>query len=336
MDQVRRYLKKHKNKTILLSRIESIATDFNTYSDMRDVILLLVEEGILEPVMASGNNGKGMPLYNKYRVVKSKLNAEKNRLINTKMYHVSSELNLEEYLSLPIEVFLEDQEVIDQIDSYIKEHGLPIGKYLPELSYDLTGDEKWIEKKGGKKILRRLKLYDKVLPQQKSDPLAFGMNKKCINKMHHTHLIIENKTPFLHILKHLDQSNFSTVIYGQGWKITSGLGLFEEQFPLGESHQFFYFGDIDKAGIAIYEHIRNRYNVKLAKEFYKSIEVKRKYKGKETQHCNQDAINQFIEELGDTKDHSYIQRMLDDDMYQPQEALSELDLKEILIRGYND
>lgn len=336
MDKVRNYLKSYKRKTILLSQIESIARGFNSYTDMREYVLILVEEGILEPVMASGNNGKGMPLHNKYRVVKSKLNAEKNRLINSKMYQVDSELNLEAYLSLPLEVFLEDQEVIDQIDSYIKKKGLPIGKYLPELSYELTGDEKWIEKKGGKKILDRLKLYDKVLPQQKPDPLAFAVNKKCINKVDHTHLIIENKTPFLHLLKHLDQSSFSTVIYGQGWKITSGLGLFEEQFPLGESHQFFYFGDIDKAGIAIYDHIRNHYHVKLAKEFYKSLEAKRKYKGKETQKCSQEAVDQFIEELGDIKDTSYIQHMFDHDMYQPQEALSELELKEILIRGYND
>lgn len=333
MKNIKEWLQKYSKKTITLTKLEEVCSGYDSYHLFWIYIISLVDEGVLSPVKASGSNGKGEPLYNKYRINKELLKIEGRKLINEKILTVSPLLSLESYFGLPLEVFKKDLKFIDQVDTYVKNKGLPKGKFLPELAFELTGNEKWIEKGDGKAVLTRLGVWQALEVQQKPDPLSFGINRNYINEKLHRHLIIENKTPFIHVMDCIESSVYSTVIYGQGWKITGGMEMFFSQFPFGEVHEFYYFGDIDKAGIAIYSNLEEHYGVYPAKNFYKAMFERKQYDGKTGQHCDDKVIKRFIDVLKTNDCDSkveYIGKMLADSKYQPQELLSKDDIQRIL------
>lgn len=332
MKDIKNYLLHYKKQSIELIELEKKCSNFETYKAFARYIESLVENEVLKPVSRSGTNGKSLPLYNKYKINKQVLKKDKTTIINQKIRVTTSVLSLEAYFDLPLETYNADLPYIDKIDTYLRENALPVGRFLPELSFELTGDEKWIDK-GGQGILRRLGLWERLSIKKKPDPLAFAINPNCINKTCHKHLIVENKTAYLYLMKHIAASMFSTVIYGQGWKITASMPMFNQQFSLGQNHTFYYFGDIDKTGIAIYNTLNENFNVKLAKDFYRRMFDKKRFEGKVNQTCPEEMIISFVETLKiDSKDKSsaYILSMLSGGYYQPQEILSEHELVRVL------
>lgn len=333
MKDIKEWLAQYPKQRITLSDLEKKCTTLKSYKFFSDYIIVLTKEQVLTPVKSSGTNGKSVPLHNKYTINKSLLKREQTEIINNKILRTSSLLSLEVYFELPLSVYKADLPSIDSIDAYLKEYGLPVDKFLPELAFELTGDEKWIEKGPGKLILKRLGLWEKLKVKRQSDPIAFGINKNHINDEVQKHLIIENKTAYLHALNNIHLSEFSTVIYGQGWKIVGGLQLFSSQFPFGKKHEFYYFGDLDKSGIAIYTSLKDRYAIQLSTDFYRMMFEKKQYKGKETQECSNTTIEQFVKALkkdDEDKRPDYILEMLKLGNYQPQEILSEEEMKKVL------
>lgn len=326
-DKILDFLKNYKKKTVPLIQIEKIFSGNVQYIEFSKTIKDLVEEELLVPVKKHGTNNKKIPLANTYRINKSYF---KEKYINEiAMYQLKfdSSIDLQSYFSLNEKQWEEDLPYIEKIHSYLKTNGLPKNKVTaPERSYEILGDEKWIDEKGGKELLKRIGLLEKLKIDSVPDPLMFAINKNRIFNENHIHLIVENKAPFYALLDDIEHTIFTSLIYGAGWSVLGGISVFEKQLGLTECpHKYYYFGDLDYEGIFIWYSLNKRKNIKLGIEFYNYLLEKDYSYGKETQVPNKIAIERFLENF--SKDNAKkIQQILKKGGYYPQEGLNKEEL----------
>lgn len=339
METIKNKLLHHIKKTITIDELTSLAPNYMTYDTFYEAVMALHEEGVLQEVKSAGNNGLSKCLYNKYRVNKALITEEKSRIINEKIFKTSPLISLEYYFGQAMGVYEAEAPFIERINAYLEKKGLPPPQLAPELSFELVGDEKWLEQKGGVKVLKHIGLWEQIQVLSEPDPVAFSIHDKLIHRKRHKHLIVENKTPYLHLMHMLEASDYNTVIYGQGWKIASGLGVFEQQYPFGQDHEFHYFGDVDREGIAILTHLIERYQVRPAYGFYNALINHAWVQGKGNQRVNDDSVYKFIQEMKQQPTISGKERIetvakkLEEGCYLPQETLIKSHLEALMKRG---
>ena len=329
LDILQNFLDNYKKKTILLSELEKAVPGNISYDKFAQGINTLVEDKVLTCVNPKNNNGKSIPLCMKYKINKYELKKEGIEEIREMSLKIHSAINLEEYYKLNISEFEKDKKYIVMIDTYLKENGIPQSYATsPERSFNITGDEKWIDEKDGKKLLQRLKIYDVLKIINVSDPLMFAVNPKCINDLTHYHLIVENKATFLAMTDYINETKFTSLILGYGWKINGNIFMLERQLNLKGKNIIYYFGDLDNEGISIYNSLNERTKVILADKFYKELLKKPFSVGKENQNFNEEAVNNFLKYFSEPE-REYILDILKNGKYMPQEALSKEELKSI-------
>lgn len=329
-DRILKYLKSHKNNTVPLNQLENILSGEESYLDFASIIEDLMENRILRPVKEHGTNGKTMPLYNTYRIIKANLRESINNEIQQNSIEFNSNINLDIYFSLKEEEWEKDLQYIKIIDDYLGKNDLPSDYGTsPERSFQIVGDEKWIDEEDGKKILERIKLWDKLKIITNPDPLMFAINPSKFKESSHIHLVVENKTTFYNLMDSINKSQFTSLIYGAGWKITANIHRLHIQLGLeNDLHKIYYFGDMDAEGISIWYSIYEKYNIGLALPFYKEL-LKKSYSiGKENQQRNKEAIEKFKEYFLE-EDVSKIDKLFEDGGYLPQEALGKEELESI-------
>lgn len=323
-------LKNSKNTIISLNQIESILTGRESYLELATIIHDLMDNAILKPVKEHGMNGKTITLYNTYRIIKSNLRKEINNEIQRKTIIFHPHINLDIYFSLHEREWKNDLLYIEKIDSYLKIKGLPHDYATsPERSLQIIGDEKWIDEKEGRRILERIKLWDKLKIITNPDPLMFAINPARFHKKSHINLIVENKTPFYNLINHIKDSKFTSLIYGAGWRIIANISSLSSQLGLEEDlHKIYYFGDMDPEGISIWYSLYEKHNIKLALPFYRALLIKQPFKGKENQEKNIKAIEEFKKYFTDDEILK-IDALLNNGEYLPQEALRKEELVNI-------
>src|SRR5690606_27951704 len=168
----------------------------------------------------------------------------------------------------------------------------------PERSFQLVGNEKWITDLGGHALLKRLGLWDLLRVHPVSDPLMFAVNPNAATKCPpslYLHFIVENKTTFQALLPMLPSSQFSTLIYGCGNKITGNIDMFPLQFPATVyDHRFYYFGDLDYEGIRIWYETNKQQAIIPALPFYEACLAQPYAMGKTNQRRNDAAVEAFV------------------------------------------
>ncbi|EOD00249.1 Wadjet anti-phage system protein JetD domain-containing protein [Caldisalinibacter kiritimatiensis] len=330
-EKILSYLKTLKRrKTVTLGELEKLFSGDKEYEDFAKEINKLVQMDILKEVKKHGTNHKIIPLANTYRLNKYALKKVFIDEIQNMQLKISPHINLTVYLSLTEKQWEKDLPYIEKIDAYLKEKGLPKSTATSqERSYYLVGDEKWIDEGGGKKLLERLELWDKLKINNVPDPLMLAVNPQNFSYSVHRHLIVENKATYYGLLEELKNTQFTSLIYGAGWKIVSGIEALEKQLGLEDSeHILYYFGDLDFEGISIWYALSNKKLVKLAIEFYTSLLQKDYSKGKENQAKNKEALNDFLA-FFDKEDQEKIKDVLQNGGYYPQEGLNKEELREI-------
>lgn len=75
----------------------------------------------------------------------------------------------------------------------------------------------------GGEMLRKTGLWKKINVFTVSDPLMLALNPKRLTDSIQRHLIVENKTTYQALLPALRESEFSTLIYGQGNKVVRSI-----------------------------------------------------------------------------------------------------------------
>lgn len=324
------HLKSRKNREIPLTEIEKLFTGDINYEDFAKVVKSLEKDNILIPVKSHKTNNKSIPLYNTYRINKSYFKDKLINQIQTFKLRADENINLQGYFSLSEYEWKRDLPYIRLIDTHIKEKGFPNSEApSPERSYEIIGDEKWIDEKGGKALLERLGVWNKLKVSHNVDPLMFAINPENVNNPINKHIIIENKSTFYDFLSSLDQTCFTSLIYGSGWKIVSGIVMLEKQLGLeNKTHELFYFGDIDYEGISIWNTLNEKRQVIPAVNFYSKLLEKPAAQGKENQKENAGALENFMNYFSNEEGNK-IKMLLKQRYYYPQEGLGKDEIREI-------
>lgn len=325
------FIKGYKNKLIPLIEIEKILPGNVEYIEFANIINEFVDMNILSPVKSHGNNNKKISLANTYRINK---NYFKRELINEIIPYQSkfnSEIKLQSYYSLDRKIWERDLPYIEKINLYLKKQGLPKEEATSqERSYHITGNEKWIDEEGGRKILERIRLIEDLKITSVPDPLMFAINKnKICNSKEHCHLIVENKATFYGLIDDIENTKFTSLVYGAGWKVLGGISIFEKQLGLvDEKNTIYYFGDLDLEGISIWYSLNRRRTAIPAMEFYECLLKKPCSYGKKNQYFNRESIDYFLLNFNGLS-REKIMNTFNKGGYYPQEGLNKEELQTI-------
>ncbi|MGG4212163.1 Wadjet anti-phage system protein JetD domain-containing protein [Paenibacillus sp. FSL L8-0638] len=334
---LREHIQQYKKVTIHLEQLEVwLRGQSVDYLSFADAVLRLEQQQILNMVKSHGRNGKNPALAYQYKIRRQWMKQEHLKIIQPRTAQFHRSMNLDWYYGVSEAEWSRDLPYLEMIDQFLKQFGLPQSEApAPERSFQLTGDEKWITEGGGRRLLERLGLWDKLMVIPVSDPLMLAVNPSRSFGLHaqvfpgssphrscQSHLIVENKTTFQGLLTGLNELPFATLIYGCGRKIVGNLEMFHLQYPLPDvEHTFYYFGDIDWEGIRIWHNLQTRHPVKLAVPFYIACLEQKGVPGKLNQARSEAALAAFRNHLPEQTSVN-LENMLREGYYIPQEVLN--------------
>jgi hypothetical protein len=324
------FLQTSRKKTVTLGELERLAGGQTSYEEFALQVNELIHQGILVAVKQHGHNNKPIPLALTYRIVQSQIPDE--CLSEMEHYHflLHPLIKLETYYRLAASEWARDLPYILQINEFLKKQGLPENEATaPERAYALVGDEKWIDEKGGRRVLERTGVWPLMKIISLPDPLMLAINARAWGEKDSYHLVVENKTPFHSLLDYLPDTDFLSLIYGAGWKVTADIVLLKKQLGLHDQEtNIFYFGDLDYEGISIWHGLDSRQKTIPAVAFYRALLALEPARGKENQICNMEALSHFLGFFLPSE-QLQIRDILNNGGYYPQEGLSGTELGEI-------
>jgi hypothetical protein len=238
------------------------------YDNFERILKQLCAQGVLEPVKASGTNGRNPLLYNRYRKVSQCL--EQGLRLN--LINLHSLIRSAAYSKSP-QAYSEDQRYLLALDAFLKDphqrESLGEAISVNERSFQIFNDEKFLLSDRGRIFLQRigstltdLSCYITTEPFFYMDYRSTGnkLNTYCFPDLSYTALIVENKDTFYSIKRSWQAGKrsiggvtFDLLIYGEGRKIV-GSFAFAQEIPdlVPETMRVYYFGDLDPEGIDIF------------------------------------------------------------------------------------
>ncbi len=336
-EKILQHLKSQKHTKITLGQLEALADPDMTYTSFQRAIQVLLDGRYLIPIDKHGTNGKYPPLPLTFRIGKSVITKSLRQDIQAAQLRFHPTIKLDAYFSLSEMRWKKDVPCIERISDYLTRHGFPKEEATaPERSFQLVGDEKWVDEKGGRKLLETIGVWDLLRITALPDPLMLAVNVAQFRESGrlYQHLIVENKTTFYAIQPILPSLTFATLIYGAGWKVVSGLENLPGQLGLGteDRHHFQYFGDLDHEGLAIWHSLFQKCKAVPAVNIYQSLLSQAPSAGKATQAVREDAVRRFVAFFPDG-DGERIRNILREGQYLPQEALGAEMLREMVIQS---
>lgn len=303
-------------KTISLGELEKILdTDFS-----QDQISELVRRGLLTTF--KGDVARTDGLYGRYRLDKSALQKDFFEEIKRQALSFHPLIDIHSYGKKPRSKWEQDKADIQKVNLYLLRHGLPEEPMLiQEWGYLLVGNEKWIEKGSGRRILKQIGLWDRLKITSGNLYPVFAINPQRYQKTgdganDHCGLIVENKATFTCLLPLLPTSKYSVLVLGNGWEITATLASLAKLTGLPEV-VYTYFGDIDPTGIGIWYHLYRQDAVLPEIPLYEALLEEQETVGKQSQVEIAGSVDAFEQITG-----RKIARLFANHHYLPQEALS--------------
>jgi hypothetical protein len=286
----------------------------------------------LKKIDAAGENYKHPSLANKYAIRKDALKTHQQEIKQWQLT-VHPLMSLDRYYELSEREWKKDLVYIEKIDGYLKNCGVPtLPASMPQRSYELVADEKWLEA-GGLKVLERLNILAQLKIETTPDPLMFSVAPNKFGSTGHQHLVVENKTTYYALADVLCQTQFTSLVYGEGWKAVANLAYLPKQLNLPDcAHRVYYFGDLDAEGIRIWWSINNKIQLKPAVPFYRALLAKRAELGKQNQRPDAQAMEHFLAYFNQAE-QQMLADLLSQGRYYPQEALTKNELQEIWRTG---
>jgi hypothetical protein len=330
MDAIKGQLVRFDRKTIRLAELEALMKQqFHTYEDFAQAVLQMEDEGVLAMVKSKGRTSRVPSLAFQYRINKSYLAENHHKQLQQYRMTLHPLINIDYFYNQDPSVWEKNLKYIMKLDNYLKTEDLPIEPVpAPERSFELVGDEKWITEKGGKELLERVGLFNRLNIIPVSEPLMFAVNSAKVNDPIQYHLIVENKTTYQGLLPALSETTFATLIYGAGKAVIKSIEQFPMQYSTEANHHFYYFGDLDREGISIWHSLSNKQPTSLALPFYRACLEKEAAIGKEYQKENKDAQDKFLS-FFNTNQQQQINTLLKNGYYYPQEILKTRELQRI-------
>lgn len=323
-------------KRTCLNDIES-QYKIQSYKELYNKVMSLIQCEELKPVKASGKNGKKPALYNEYWIIEE---AEDNSKYIEELSYLFVPMISTHYYLNHIRKYREDRQWLLLLNQYFKtnRNELKIPKSMNERSFEIWHREKFLKEEQGKKILKRcgISLEDLNL-YETTEPLAYYVHTREIPQ---NMLIVENKDTFYSMRRHLLSGNsqilgksIGTLIYGAGkgiFRSFQDFSLCAEPYMRNKGNVIYYFGDLDYEGIAIYENLASLFDkeclIRPFTEGYLKMMEKAKGIGEDQLPSMKEAQNKNIGTCfwdSFAKDSAYkMQQILQNGRYIPQEVLS--------------
>ena len=217
--------------------------------------------GILRPVKSSGHTGNlVMPLFNRYRVLPAP--REDPDQYQSEILSLTARFNRSGYLE-ETERYTRHRHIVAVIDRAIRLGLLETTISKKERSFALFHDEKFIEKNLPlvREVLRYNRFPDSFL-QYYETPEPFFMNRFRPEK--HIYLLLENKDIWYSLNRAVLASGSSCLLgyqvdaalYGEGNK-ASRVSQLTDFFASEAPDLILYHGDLDAAGLSLFERIRD-------------------------------------------------------------------------------
>lgn len=300
------------------------------YDEFASIIFQLNQRNILQPIKASGVNGKSPLLANTYKINKSLLQQDVREKVKQlkKVFH--KDIWIEYYLTKSMDELQQDLPALILLNNYLQENNFPCNKALAqERSFEIFHNEKYITQEGGKHLLEKVKVWNQLEIWPIADPISFAIHPELLSRDKHNLLIVENKATFYSLLPILKESIFTALIYGQGNAINGTITVLKDQLPIDYSKvSYYYFGDLDAQGITIWYFLNQKIDAKPAIPFYKACLNRSAAVGKEYQRINKTALDAFLNYFNEY-DQLKILETIQEGLYYPQEILKTNELQEI-------
>lgn len=323
-------------KRICLNDIES-RYKLQSYKELYDKVLSLIQNEKIKPVKASGKNGKKPALYNEYWIMNAQ--EDNSEEIEELSYLFVPMISTHYYLN-HIQQYREDRTWVLLLNQYLKTNRseLQIPKSMNERSFEIWHREKFLKEEQGKKILKRCGISLEALNlYETTEPLAYYVQTRVIPQ---NMLIVENKDTFYSMRRRLLSGNslilgknIGTLIYGAGkgiFRSFQDFSLCTEPYMRERENVIYYFGDMDYEGIAIYESLAALFDkeckIEVFTEGYLKMLEKAEVIGEEQLPAmklgqNQNIGTRFWDSF--PKDRAVrMQKLLKNERYIPQEILS--------------
>lgn len=340
--EIQKLLSRNKKK-ITLEELQDMYNCTHDYETLVQLVHTLLKDKVIQPVKASGINGRKPALYREYRILAEQ---EKNpQILEELKYRLSPVMDNNYYIN-HYSAYLEDRKEVLQLSAFLKNHAdeLKISVSANERSFQIWRREKFLLS-GGRKILKNTGLSLEYLNiYETSEPLAYySVSKRLAQNI----LILENKDPFYSIRKLMLEGGYEgilgyridTVIYGAGKGILRSYKdytLALEDYLTKPENEILYFGDLDYEGIRIfedlYERFRDVHGIHLFTAAYEKMlkktenwELSEFPKTKEGQNSN---IGSVFSGYFDKHQWSMICSILEAGRYIPQEILNRKDYGE--------
>ena len=222
LEKIENIILKSKEKSIL----EKFTAGVDSYKILCDYIAEKSKTGEFVPIKNSGLNGKNPPLYNVYWQIEEE--KESNEFDDELNFKLSPKLSME-YYKKHIEQYRKDRDAILKLSDFYKNESekqkLKKAESVNERSFEIWGQEKFLSRGQGKRILNRCGLELSFFNiYETTEPLAYYSRTRNIPQ---NLLILENKDTFFSMRRHLLEGNeeilgikIDTLIYGAGKILT--------------------------------------------------------------------------------------------------------------------
>lgn len=253
---IKTILQSWKKKTISKSELES---SLHTSSDTElcNLVSDAVDKGLISPVKTSGTNGnRAYPIYLKYRIT---IVEDYNEALSAiSMLHPA--IIKSGYLQAKPELYLKYEAQFQKLNHYLFQTQASTPVSRKERSFAIFDEEKQLDDSSFHGLLERLGITAEVLCYYDTPEYCFNdyiPERKAQMKL----LICENKDIWFNIRRRIYEDSVRNifgvridgVVYGSGNKV-SELGALSAytQFMGADSIRYFYWGDIDRAGLNIF------------------------------------------------------------------------------------
>jgi hypothetical protein len=351
-NQILCILKKHNKKNIELkeiaSTIEASGIKIRTTPELKKEFIYSMQNLIKKETLVPLKNARPLLDYDKmaakYQICLKLHDTQTNTLPSSEIDPYHPKMDMGYYAKHPDEYY-ENKIYIQKIDSLLKQDSCPI-LTANERSYLIFNDEKALTDPGkatidGLVILRKLgnlKIED-LKAKETFEPFfcyQTEMFENIANSRPRRVLIIENKDTFwtlVDAIKSKRLCNIHLLIFGEGMAITKKFAFIQYLRGL-PSDQYYYFGDIDYAGIIIYNTLRENfpeYDIVPAVPFYEymlhivGIENSRSLKS--TKNIDPSNLSPFIDYF-DAESVDIIREIVENKRCIPQEAINNNNIEE--------
>lgn len=250
--------------------------DLGGYQEYYGAVKALETEGIIQPIKASGVNGRVPSLHAQYWILPRVVPDTWDPL---QMIKLSDRISLSYYKRHPEWQTPEEWARVERVHEFLKTAEERQWVSIEERSLELFGDEKYLSEEGSS-FLRRLGINPGLLKAKRwGEPFVYWLRPGTLISEIHEVLIVENLS-FFHTAVALQKQNRlittepDIIIYGEGKKIESSLSFFYELFPKDRPYNFRYVGDMDPEGYGIFYRLHHGYKeacIGLATDIYEAM-----------------------------------------------------------------